>query len=126
MTLTPPRIREQAPVGATCASNLPPISQLRVSVADPSGVRDVTYQASVKNKTETGLLSNVDEVYSGTVGPFVGVFGPNDIDSVAPITVVITATDSAGNVTRAVATGTLARCVPPPSTTTTTTFVTIF
>ena len=92
-----------------------------MAVADPGGVRDVTYAASVKNKAESGPLSNVDEVYSGTVGPFVGAFGPNDIDLVAPITVVITATDSAGNVTRAVATGTLARCVPPPTTTTTTT-----
>ena len=38
VTLTPPRIREQAPVGATCASNLPTLSQLSVSVADPGGV----------------------------------------------------------------------------------------
>jgi len=121
VTLTPPRLREQAPVGATCASNLPTLSQLSVSVADPSGVGTVTYQATVKNKSEGGPLSNVDEVYSGTVGPFVGAFGPNDNDLVAPITVVITATDSAGNVTRAVATGTLTRCVPPLTTTTTTT-----
>ncbi len=64
-------------------------------------------------------------MYSGTVGPFVGAFGPNDNDLVAVITVVITATDYAGNVTRAVATGTFVRCVPPPPPTTTTTFVTI-
>jgi hypothetical protein len=123
VTLIPPRIREQAPAGGSCASNLPTISQLSVAVADPSGVQDVTYEASVKNETEGGSLSNVDEVYSGTVGPFVGVFGPNDNDLVAVITVVITATDSAGNVTRGVATGTLVRCVPPPPPTTTTTFV---
>ena len=113
-------------MGATCASNLPPLAQLSVAVADTGGVRDVTYQASVKNESEGGPLSNVDEVYSGTVGPFVGAFGPNDNDLVAPITVVVTATDSAGNVSRAVATGALVRCVPPPPTTTTTTTIFIF
>jgi hypothetical protein len=125
VTLTPPRIREQAPAGGSCASNLPTVAQLRVSVADSSGVREVAYQATVKNRSESGTLSNVDEVYSGTIGPFVGVFGPNDTDTVAPITVLITAIDLAGNVTRVVGNGTLQRCVPPqqPATTTTTTFV---
>jgi hypothetical protein len=92
-----------------------------VTVADPSGVHEVSYQVTARNESEGGVLSNVDEVYSGTVGPFDAAFGPNDTGTVAPITVVVTATDAVGNITRLAANGTLVRCTPPPATTTTTT-----
>ncbi len=103
------------------------IAQLTVTVSDPSGVKSVTYAATVKGLSESGPLSNVDELYSGTVGPFSGAFPPNDKASSAVIAVLITATDNAGNVTRTTGSGTLLRCSAPATTTTlpatTTTFV---
>ncbi len=115
-------------VGSAVCSATPTIAQLTVSVSDPSGVNSVSYEARVKGLTEKGILSNVDELYSGTVGPFTGAFSPNEGGTSAVIAVVITATDNAGNVTVGTGSGTLLRCTPPqtPTTTipsTTTTFV---
>jgi hypothetical protein len=106
-------------VATVCAAGTT-IAQLSVSVTDPSGVQSVTYAATVKGLSESGILSNVDEVYSGTVGPFSGAFtGNGDKATSAVIAVLITATDKAGNVTRTTGSGTLLRCNPPPTTTTT-------
>ncbi len=116
-------------VAAACASGAT-IAQLSVSVTDPSGVQSVTYAATVKGLSEGGPLSNVAEVYSGTVGPFSGAFPPGDKATSAVIAVLITATDDEGNVSRTTGSGTLLRCIAPATTTTvpgtTTTTIIIF
>ena len=131
--LKPPTITENVPnvpgVAAVCACPARR-SRLSVSVTDPSGVQSVTYAVTVKGLDEGGPLSNVDEVYSGTVGPFSGAFPPGDKATSAVIVVLITATDNKGNVTRTTGSGTLLRCVAPVTTTTvpkaTTTTIIIF
>jgi hypothetical protein len=96
-------------------------------VSDPSGIASVLYEAQVKGRDDRGRLSNVDELYSGTIGPFNGLFLPNDKATSAVITVVITAIDTEGNVSTASGTGTLLRCTPTATTSTTSTTVfTIF
>ncbi len=129
--LKPPTITEpNGPDVATVCAPGTTIAQLSVSVTDPSGVQSVTYAATVKGLSESGPLSNVDEVYSGTVGPFSGAFPPGDKATSAVIAVLITATDDEGNVTRTTGSGTLLRCIPPATTTTvpkaTTTTIIIF
>ena len=124
--LRPSTITEQGVVGAAAlCGNSPTTAQLTVTVSDPSGVASVLYEAQVKGRDDRGRLSNVGELYSGTIGPFNGLFLPNDKATSAVITVVITAIDTEGNVSTASGTGTLLRCVPP-ATTTSTTSTTLF
>jgi len=126
--LKPSTIVEQAfSVGATCPGTN--VAQLTVSVSDPSGVKSVSYHATARALEEDGTLSNVDEVYSGTVGPFSNAFTGNDNATSAVLAVEIIATDNAGNVTTAVGSGILLRCAPAPTTSTTipaTTSTTLF
>jgi hypothetical protein len=108
---------------AAVCGNSPTVAQLAVTVSDSSGVSSVTSETQVKGTTQRGRLSNVDELYSGTVGPFNGLFSPNDKPTSAVITVVVTAIDTQGNVSITSGTGTLLRCVPPATTSTTSTTV---
>ena len=124
--LRPSTITEQVVGAAAVCGNTPTVAQLTVTASDPSGIASVVAEAQVKGKTESATLSSVDELYSGTVGPFTGLFSPNDKASSALIAVVITATDLAGNVSTANGTGTLLRCVPPATTSSTTTTFIIF
>jgi len=118
--LQPSTIVEQTvSVGATCPGTN--VAQLTVSVSDPSGVKSVTYHATARALEEDGALSNVDEVYSSTVGPFSNAFTANDKATSAVIAVEIIATDNKGNVTTAVGSGILLRCAPAATTTTSTT-----
>ena len=126
--LRPSTITERGVVGAAAVcGNSPTVAQLTVTVSDPSGVASVVYEAQVKGRTESGTLSNSDDLYSGTVGPFNVLFAPNDNATSAVIAVVVTATDTAGNISTASGTGTLLRCTPTATTSTTSTTVfTIF
>ena len=120
--LSPSTISEQQPPGAAAAcGSAPTISVLTVSASDPSGVKSVTYDVAVKGLTESGALTNVDEIYSSTVGPFANAFTGNDKATSAVIAVTVTATDQLGNVSREVGSGILLRCAPQATTTTTTT-----
>ncbi len=126
--LSPSTISEQPlPSAAAACGSGPTISVLSVSVSDPSGVKSVTYDVAVKGLEESGVLSNVDEVYSSTVGPFANVFPANDKATSAVIAVTVTAIDELGNESQAVGSGILLRCAAPATTTTlpstTTTFV---
>ena len=118
--LSPPTINQQTLPGAaaTCGAG-PTISVLTVSVSDPSGVKSVTYDVTVKGLEQSGVLSNVDEVYSSTVGPFANAFAANDKATSAVIAVTVTAIDELGNESQAVASGILLRCAAPATTTTT-------
>ena len=118
--LSPPTINQQTLPGAaaTCGSG-PTISVLTVSVSDPSGVKSVTYDVAVKGLEQSGVLSNVDEVYSSTVGPFANAFPANDKATSAVIAVTVTAIDELGNESQAVGSGILLRCAAPATTTTT-------
>ena len=117
--LDPSTITEQ-PIGAAAAcGSSPATAKLTVSVSDPSGVKSVTYDVAVKGLTGSGVLSNVDEVYSSTIGPFANAFPGNDKATSAVIAVTVTATDELGNVSREVGSGILLRCTAPATTTTT-------
>jgi hypothetical protein len=122
--LQPSTINQPGVVGAVAlCGNGPTVADLTVTVSDPSGVASVISQAQVKGTTQSAALSNVDELYSGTVGPFKGLFSPNDNATSAVITVLITAIDTAGNRSTASATGTLLRCAPGSTTTSTTVLI---
>ena len=118
--LSPPTINQQTLPGAaaTCGAG-PTISVLTVSVSDPSGVKSVTYDVTVKGLEQSGTLSNVDEVYSSTVGPFANAFAANDKATSAVIAVTVTAIDDLGNESQATGSGILLRCAAPATTTTT-------
>ena len=79
----------------------------------------MSYDVAVKGLEESGVLSNVDEVYSSTVGPFANAFAANDKATSAVIAVTVTAIDDLGNESQAVASGILLRCASPAAATTT-------
>ncbi len=90
-----------------------------MSVSDPSGVKSVTYDVTVKGLEESGVLSNVDEVYSSTVGPFANAFPAQRQGDQRGHRRHGHGDRRAGNESQAVGSGILLRCASPATTTTT-------